>query len=143
MSTKTDLLAAWCKWTGEPLPEARHRIRALAEAQMLPTWRNPIGYEDLARLLLGFVASVQHKDAPEAVRRFSGFHGMMEGRGPAAEPLLYSFKDKPLVEALTLALQPEFWVLSIEANVTRGWCLLKVVERPKHVGWVSEEVAAL
>ena len=143
MSTKANLQAAWCRWTGEPLPEARQRIRALAEAQLLPTWRNPISYEDLGRLLLGFVASVQHKDAPEAVRRFSEFRGMIRGRGADAEPLLHAFKDKPLIEALTLALQPEFWLLSVEANVTRGWCLLKVVRCPKHVGWVSEEVAAL
>ena len=71
MSTKADLLTAWCKWTGDPVPEARHRIRALSEADLLPTRAHPLSYEDLARALLGFVATAQHKDAPEAVRKFS------------------------------------------------------------------------
>jgi hypothetical protein len=142
MSTKTDLLNAWCKRTGEPLPEARHRIRSLAEAGMLPTWYQPVDYEDLARLLLGFVASTQHKDAPEAVRRFSEFRCVMRG-GPDAVRLMYAFKDKTLIEALTLAQRPEFWITSLEANVTRDWCRLDVMQRPEHVGWVSAQTAAL
>jgi hypothetical protein len=140
---KSDLLNAWCKRTGEPLPEARHRIRSLAEAGMLPTWYHPVSYEDLARLLLGFVASVQHKDAPEAVQRFSEFRCGMRGIGHEAAPLMEAFKDKPLLEALTTALKPEFWVMSVEANVTRDWCRLDVMRRPKHVGWVSAQTAAL
>jgi hypothetical protein len=38
---------------------------------LLPSRAHPLSYEDLARALLGFVATAQHKDAPEAARKFS------------------------------------------------------------------------
>ena len=53
MNTKADLLTAWCKWTGDRVPEARHRICALSEADLLPSRAHPLTYEDLARALLG------------------------------------------------------------------------------------------
>ena len=40
-TSKADLLTVWCKRTGDPVPEARHRIRALSEADLLPSRAHP------------------------------------------------------------------------------------------------------
>ncbi len=63
MSTKTAFLDSWCRWTGDPVHEARHRIRVLSEAGLLPRRANELDYADLGRAILGFLASETHKDA--------------------------------------------------------------------------------
>ena len=128
MSTKADLLTAWCKWTGDPVPEARHRIRALSEADLLPSRAHPLSYEDLARALLGFVATAQHKDAPEAVRKFSAARCGAASADNQEVPLM----GMSLLEAVTAALQPPFRIAGLTVNTTTGFCHLEVVN-----GWLT------
>ena len=126
MSTKADLLTAWCKWTGDRVPEARHRIRALSEADLLPSRAHPLSYEDLARALLGFVATAQHKDAPEAVRKVSAARCGAASADNQEVPLM----GMSLLEAVTAALQPPFRIAGL--NTTTGFCHLEVVN-----GWLT------
>ena len=130
MSTKADLLTAWCKWTGDRVPEARHRIRALSEADLLPSRAHPLSYEDLARALLGFVATAQHKDAPEAVRKFSAARCGAASADNQEVPLM----GMSLLEAVTAALQPPFWIAGFTVNTTTGFCRLEVVN-----GWLTSD----
>jgi hypothetical protein len=130
MSTKADLLTAWCKWTGDPVPEARHRIRALSEADLLPSRAHPLSYEDLARALLGFVTTAQHKDAPEAVRKFSAARCGAASADNQEVPLM----GMSLLEAVTAALQPPFWIAGVTVNTRTGFCHLEVVN-----GWLTSD----
>ena len=129
MSTKSDFLAYWCARTGEPVAEARLRIRALAIDGLMPWRQQPLDYPDIARALLGFVAATQHKDAAETVRRFSEFRcGVATAN---ALPLLMSFS---LLDALTTALRPPLWIRYIEVSVTGETCALVVCH-----GWITVE----
>ena len=130
MSTKADLLTAWCKRTGDPVPEARHRIRAPSEADLLPSRAHPLSYADLARALLGFVATAQHKDAPEAVRKFSAARCGAASADNQEVPLM----GMSLLHAVTAALQPPFWIAGFTVNTTAGFCRLEVVN-----GWLTSD----
>jgi hypothetical protein len=136
MSTKADLLTAWCRWTGDPVREARHRIRALSEADLLPSRAHPLSYEDLARALLGFVAAAQHKDAPEAVRKFSA----ARCGAASAENQEVSLMGMSLLEAVTAALQSPFWIAGFTVNTSSGFCHLTVVNGWLAVDWDGTKV---
>ena len=131
MSTRTDMLDAWVRLTGDPLPEARQRLRALAEAGLIPTWHRPVDYPDIARTLLGFVAATQHKEAAATVRRLSEFRcGTASGENNEVPLMRLS-----LLDALTTALRPPSWIVSLEVNTTTGSsCHLEVCD-----GWVIGE----
>ncbi len=113
VSTKNDLLATWCRWTGDQLPEARHRIRALSEADLLPNRSDPITHADVARTILGFLASDTHKDAAETVRHFCAFVcTMYEGGGEER------IASGNLLDAIMIAFQPPFKFVALEVFVT-------------------------
>lgn len=129
MSTKSDLLKAWSTLAVEDIAEVRHRIRALSEAGLLPTRKQPLEYVDLARAIIGFTATAQHKDAPEAVRFYSDFrcksHRWLVG-GPHSEAK--RVVGQTLLEALVLALRSPLRVMQFEVNTTDLTATLKVGE---------------
>lgn len=113
VSTKNDLLAAWCRWTGDQLPEARHRIRALSEDDLLPNRSDPITYADFARALLGFLVSDTHKDAPRKVRHACSF--VCSASSPEGDKTIATSN---LLDAMVIALQPPFTIVSLEVCTT-------------------------
>ena len=126
VSTKNDLLAAWVRWTGDETREARHRIRLLSEAGLLPERADRLTYDDVARGLLGFLVSDTHKDAPREVRSFSAFVCGAASADDASVP----FIDLTLLDAISAALRPPFRLMSLTIaittrtatlDVTRGW----------------------
>jgi hypothetical protein len=132
VSTKNDLLASWCKWTGDDLPEARHRIRALSEDGLLPVRSYPINYDDLARALLGFVVTAQHKDAAAEVRAFSEFRcGLAEPGHDGSAPHM----GLTLLDAIAAALHRPFMISEFQVNTTTRYCLVKIIN-----GWRFEDV---
>jgi hypothetical protein len=137
MATKTDLLAAWSKWTGDNVAEVRQRMRALSEAGLLPKRQEPLGYVDLARALLGFTAAAQHKDAAAAVRSISRLrcsaHRFLGPSGDQAVPLA----DRTLFMALVEALQPPLWIVALDVDTTASICLLTVGQRYRHTETTS------
>jgi hypothetical protein len=108
MSTKNDLLAAWAKWTGDPLREVRHRIRVLSEAGLLPNRSDPMTYDDIARAILGFLASDTHKDAARAVLQFADFRCGTHEVG--SDELIAS---GTLLQAISAGLRPPFSIVYI------------------------------
>jgi len=130
MSTKADLLTVWTKYTGDDVAEARHRIRALSEAGLLPSRKQPLTYADIARTLIGFTAANQHKDAAEEVLAHSGYsctsHRSLSGK-PISDNAALLPKMK-LLEALATSLQPPFRVLKFEVNPMNFTCTLRVGE---------------
>jgi hypothetical protein len=125
MTTKADLEAAWAKWTGDNIAEVRQRIRALAEADLLPRRKGPLDYKHLAHALLGFTAAAQHKDAAQAVRSFSRVH-CSDHRflGPSDQAVLLT--GKTLVTALVASLKPPLRIIVFDVDTTSGVCLLTV-----------------
>jgi hypothetical protein len=136
MSTRIDMLSAWVRLTGDPLPEARQRLRSLAEADLLPTWHRPFTYIHLANAMLGFVAAMTHKDAAATVRRFGEFRCTRASRHGEHE---MPFFGKSLRDALEAAFHPPFWIRDLEVNVTVEWVRLTVEPRPDKFGWASAE----
>lgn len=135
MSTKAELLASWCRRTGDPVREARHRFRVLAEAGLLPRRLDQLSYGDIAHALLGFVAATQHKDAADAVRRFSKFRCPRAFGDDNQTPLM----SLSLIEAITAALHQPLWISELSINVTEQECRLTVVDgiRPEIVSGVE------
>jgi hypothetical protein len=128
MSTKTDLLKAWSTLAFEDIAEVRHRIRALSEAGLLPTRRQPLEYIDIARAIIGFTATGQHKDAPEAVQYYSEFPCETHSWrvvGAHSEQSMRLVKQT-LLEALVTSLQSPLRVMQFEVNTTTLTCTLKV-----------------
>jgi hypothetical protein len=133
MSTKSDLLNAWTKWTGDDVAETRHRIRTLSEAGLLPSRKQPLSYTDIARAILGFVTTTQHKDAPEAVNYYSEFRchahewlkGELNADWPPADPAR-RLTDLTLLEALAISLQQPLWINTFNVNLTTNTCGLTV-----------------
>jgi hypothetical protein len=122
VSTKNDLLAAWVKWTDDPVREARHRIRVLSEDNLLPQRSAALTYDDLARALLGFLVADTHKDAAREVRQFSNFCcGAWEVGG---DEILASSN---LLQALSLALRPPFSVVALSVSPAVGTAVLIVI----------------
>ena len=103
-------------------------LGSASEADLLPSRAHPLSYEDLARALLGFVATAQHKDAPEAVRKFSAARCGAASADNQEVPLM----GMSLLEAVTAALQPPFWIAGFTVNTTTGFCRLEVVN-----GWLT------
>jgi hypothetical protein len=150
VGTRLDLLTSWCKWTGDPLPEARHRIRALYEAGLLPTRAQPLNYTHLASALLGFVAPTQHLGAAAVVKRFSAFQfggGAIRGGTEEASAPLTALSQKlhqgTLLEAIITVLRPDYWLASLEVHDPRSWCVLTVVPPSQNNGWLDAEIGAI
>ena len=97
---------------------------------MLPSRAHPLSYEDLAPALLGFVATAQHKDAPEAVRKFSAARCGAASADNQEVPLM----GMSLLHAVTAALQPPFWIAGFTVNTTAGFSRLEVVN-----GWLTSD----
>lgn len=113
VSTKSDLLATWIRWTGDPIREARHRIRVLSEDGQLPRRSGELTYDDLARAILGFLVSDTHKGAAAETRRFSGFQcGAWEPGGDD------EIAAGTLLQAISRALKPPFSIVSISVSPT-------------------------
>lgn len=127
MSTKNDLLTSWVKWTGDPIREVRHRIRVLSEDGLLPNRADPMTYEDLARALLGFVASETHKDAADIVRRLSGLRPGAAWADGVDEP---SFIGLTLLEAVSAALKAPYAVAELKVVSGRSVDLEVHVHHP-------------
>ena len=132
MSTKSDLLIAWSEWAGDDIAEVRHRIRALSEAGLLPRRKQPLGYADIARALIGFIATTQHNQAAKAVRHYSDIECIAHQWKTKPEKIHWPsakaarFTDLPLLDALVLALQPPLWIIRFDINITANVCRLLV-----------------
>ena len=141
MSRRTDLLDAWVRATGDPLKEARCRLRTLARAGWLPMRRQDIDIGDIAIALLGFAVGTQHKTAAEELKRFSEFRCLRvatHGREPP-----FPLENLRLLDALTTALTEGFWIAEVRVNVTASWCALTTMPHTGNLAYVPAELTDL